>query len=228
MPESNVLVWDEVGNREYQTGVDKGVLYPYNNNAPGEGVAWSGLSEIDESPEGAEATNVYADNMKFLVMRSVEDFKGSIKAYMYPDEWAACDGSASPSGTVGLTVGQQTRKTFGLAYRTRVGNDQQFEDYGYKIHLIYGATVSPSERNFQTINDSPEAMEMSWDFETVPVNVVGFKPFAHMEIDSTKLKTEQEKACLKKLEDILYGSTTAKARLPLPAEIITIMTPAEV
>lgn len=225
MPESNVLVWDEVGNREYQTGVDKGVLYPYTDNAPGEAVAWSGLSEIDESPEGAEATNVYADNMKFLVMRSAEDYKGSIKAYMYPDEWAACDGSDSPSGTVGLTVGQQTRKTFGLAFRTRVGNDQLFEDYGYKIHLIYGATVSPSERNFQTINNSPEAMEMSWDFETVPVNVAGFKPFAHMEIDSTKLKTEKEKACLKKLEDVLYGSSTAKARLPLPAEIITIMTP---
>lgn len=225
MPESNVLVWDEVGTREYETGVDKGVLYPYANGAPGDGVAWSGLSGIDESPEGAEATAVYADNMKYLVMRSAEDYKGTIKAYRYPTEFEACDGSASPAGTVGLTVGQQTRKTFGLAFRTKVGNDQVFDDYGYKIHLVYGATASPSERSFETINDSPDAMEFSWEFETVPISVPGYKAFAHMEIDSTKLKTVQEKACLTKLEGILYGSSTAKARLPLPAEVITIMTP---
>lgn len=226
MPESNVLVWDEVGGRKYETGVDRGVLYPYANNKPGDGVAWSGLSGVDESPEGADANAVYADNMKYLVMRAAEDYKGTIKAYMYPEEWEACDGSVAPSGTVGLTVGQQTRKTFGLAFRTRIGNDQQFDDFGYKLHLIYGATASPSDRNYETVNDSPEAMELSWEFETVPVNVVGLKPFAHMEIDSTKLKTEQEKACLKKLEDILYGSSTAKARLPLPDEVFTIMTPA--
>ena len=226
MPENNVLVWDEVGTREYETGVDKGVLYPYKEDGtPGDGVAWSGLTGIDESPEGAEATAVYADNMKYLVMRSAEDYKGTIKAYRYPHEFEACDGSASPTGTVGLTVGQQTRKTFGLAFRTKIGNDQVFDDYGYKIHLVYGATASPSERSFETINDSPDTMEFSWEFETVPINVPGYKAFAHMEIDSTKLKTEKEKACLTKLEGILYGSSTAKARLPLPAEVITIMTP---
>ena len=225
MSESNVLVWDETGNRKYETGVDRGVLYPYAENKPGEGVAWSGLSGVDESPEGADATAVYADNMKYLVMRAAEDYKGTIKAYMYPEEWEACDGSAAPAGTVGLTVGQQTRKTFGLSFRTKIGNDQQFDDYGYKLHLIYGATAAPSDRNYETINDSPEAMELSWEFETIPINVTGFKPFAHMEIDSTKLKTEEQKACLKKLEDILYGSAAAKARLPLPDEVFNIMTP---
>lgn len=226
MPDSNILVWDETGKRYYETGVDRGVLYPYVNNAPGEGVAWSGFSGIDESPEGAEATSIYADNMKFLIMRSAEDYKGTLKAYMYPPEWEACDGSAAPEGTVGLSIGQQTRKTFGLAFRTRVGNDQEFEDHGYKLHLVYGATASPSERSYETINDSPDAMELSWEFETIPVNVAGYKPFAHMEIDSTKLKTEAEKKCLENLEKILYGSDTAKARLPLPAEVMTIMTPA--
>lgn len=222
---SKALVWDEVGKKYYETGVDHGVLYPYADDAPGEGVAWSGLSGVDESPEGAEATSIYADNMKFLIMRSAEDYKGTIKAYMYPTEWEACDGSVAPTGTVGLSIGQQTRKTFGLAFRTRVGNDQDFEDHGYKLHLVYGATASPSERSYETINDSPDAMELSWEFETIPVSVPGYKPFAHMEIDSTKLKTEQEKACLAKLENILYGSNEAAARLPLPSEIITIMTP---
>lgn len=226
MPENNKLVWDEAGKRFYETGVDRGVLYPYQDNKPGEGVAWSGLSGVDESPEGAEATSVYADNMKFLIMRSAEDYKGTIKAYMFPTEWEACDGSVAPTGTVGLSIGQQTRKTFGLAFRTRVGNDQEFDDFGYKLHLVYGATASPSERSYETVNDSPDAMELSWEFETIPVSVTGYKPFAHMEIDSTKLKTEQEKECLKKLEDILYGSATAKARLPLPDEVFTIMTPA--
>ena len=225
MAENNMLVWDEAGKRFYETGVDRGVLYPYQDNKPGDGVAWSGLSGVDESPEGAEATSIYADNMKFLIMRSAEDYKGTIKAYMFPEEWEACDGSAKPTGTVGLSVGQQTRKTFGLAFRTRVGNDQEFDDFGYKLHLVYGATASPSERSYETVNDSPDAMELSWEFETIPVSVPGYKPFAHMEIDSTKLKTEQEKACLKKLEDTLYGSATAKARLPMPDEIFTIMTP---
>ena len=223
---SKALVWDEVGKKYYETGVDHGVLYPYADNAPGEGVAWSGLSGVDESPEGAEATPIYADNMKFLIMRSAEDYKGTIKAYMYPPEWEACDGSVAPTGTAGLSIGQQTRKTFGLAFRTRVGNDQDFEDHGYKLHLVYGATASPSERSYETINDSPDAMELSWEFETIPISVPGYKPFAHMEIDSTKLKTEQEKTCLVNLEKILYGSEEAAARLPLPSEIITIMTPA--
>lgn len=226
MPESNILIWDETGNRRYETGVDKGTLYPYANNKPGTGVAWNGFTGVDESPDGAESTALYADNMKFLVMRSAENYKGTIKAYMYPPEWEECDGSVAPTGTVGLTVGQQTRKMFGLAFRTKIGNDQLFDDYGYKIHLIYGATASPSDRSYETVNDSPSGMEMSWDFDTVPVSIPGYKPFAHMEIDSTKLQTDQEKACLKKLEDILYGTPTAKARLPLPDEVFTIMTPA--
>ena len=225
MPESNVLTWDDLGNKRFETGTDKGVLYPYENGKPGTGVAWSGLTGVDESPEGAEANAFYADNMKFLVIRSAEDYKGTIKAYMYPPEWEACDGSAAPDGTVGLTVGQQTRKTFGFAFRTKVGNDVDYDDFAYKIHLVYGATAAPSERSYETVNDSPNPTELSWDFETIPVSVAGFKPFAHMEIDTSKLKTESEKACLKKLEDILYGNSTAKARLPLPDEIIKIMTP---
>lgn len=227
MANTKRLVWDETGKKTYQTGVDRVVLYVYNDGAPGEGVAWSGVSSISNSPEGAEATAVYADNMKYLVMRSAEDHKGTITAYQSPEEFDQCDGCASPEGTVGLTFSQQTRKTFGLCYRTKIGNDQTGDDYGYILHLVYGATAAPSEREYQTINDSPEAMELSWEYESVPVTVEGYKPLAHLEINTTKLVDEQAKACLTKLEDILYGSTTAAARLPLPAEIITLMTPVE-
>lgn len=219
------LVWDEAGKKTYQTGVDRVVLYPYADNAPGTGVAWSGVSSIANSPEGAEATAIYADNRKYLVMRSAEDHKGTITAYQSPEEFDECDGCKAPTGTVGLTFGQQTRKMFGLAYRTKVGNDQEFDDFGYKIHLVYGCTASPSEKEYQSINDSPEAAELSWEYESVPVEIEGYKPLAHIEIDSTKLTTEQEKACLTKLENILYGSDSAAARLPMPAEVITIMTP---
>lgn len=227
MANTKRLVWDETGKKTYQTGVDRVVLYVYNDGAPGEGVAWSGVSSISNSPEGAEATAVYADNMKYLVMRSAEDHKGTITAYQSPEEFDQCDGCASPEGTVGLTFSQQTRKTFGLCYRTKIGNDQTGDDYGYILHLVYGATASPSEREYQTINDSPEAMELSWEYESVPVTVEGYKPLAHLEINTTKLADAQAKACLTKLEDILYGSTSAAARLPLPAEIITLMTPSE-
>lgn len=226
MPEYAMLTWDDVGERFYETGTDRGVLYPYQNGAPAAGIAWNGLSGVDISPDGGEVTDVYANNGKYLSLRSVENCKGTINAYQSPAEFDECDGSVRPSGTVGLRFGQQTRKPFGFAFRTRVGNDQQFEDYGYKLHLLYGCTASPSERSYQTINESPEATELSWEFDTIPVAVEGYKPLAHIEIDSTLLTTAAEKACLTALETILYGSSTAAARLPLPAEVITIMTPA--
>lgn len=222
------LVWDEAVDRLFETGVDKGVLYPYNDETkkPGVGVAWNGLSSVQESPEGADATDIYADNMKYLSLRSVEKFKGTIEAYMAPDEWAECDGSAKPTGTVGLRFNQQKRKTFGLAYRTRVGNAVDGDDYGYKIHLVWGATAAPSSRQYQTVNDSPEAISMSWEFETTPVPVEGFRPIAHAEIDSTLFKTEKDKACLKALEDKLYGTEDTDPELPMPSELVTLLTPA--
>lgn len=225
MSESKALVWDKQGERFFEIGVDKGVLYPYTAEAkPGVGVAWSGLSSITESPEGAEATNIYADNMKYLVLRSVEDFKGTIEAYYFPDEWEECDGSVRPEGTVGLKFGQQTRKMFGLCYRTKLGNDTQGDNYGYKLHLVYGATASPSERQFDSVNDSPDVNPMSWEFETTSVPVTGYKPLAHLEITSTDFHTEDEKKLLKALEDKLYGTETTDPELPLPAEVIKLLT----
>lgn len=222
-----MLTWDDTGAKLYETGVDHGVLYKYDDAGnPGQGVAWNGLSQVTESPDGAEATDVYADNQKYLSFRSVENFKGTIEAYMSPVEFDECDGSVAPAGTAGLIFHQQTRKPFGFSYRTKVGNDLQYDDYGYKLHLVYGATASPSERSRQTVNDNPEATQLSWEFETTPVTVPGYKALAHIEIDSTRLKTEKEKACLAALEAILYGSSTANARLPMPAEVITLMTPA--
>lgn len=220
------IVWDEIGKRFYETGTDHGVLYPYYEGAPGNGVAWNGLTSVTESPSGAEATALYADNIKYLSLRSVEEFGGTIEAYTYPDEWAACDGSAEP--VAGVKFGQQTRNVFGLCYRTKIGNDEEFDDHGYKLHLVYGATASPSEKAYQTINDSPEAVTFSWEFETNPIAVSGYKPVAHIEIDSTKA----DAAKLTALEEILYGkdptsSSTSDGvapRLPLPAEIITLMT----
>ncbi len=211
------ITWDETGKRFYETGTDHGVLYPYTSGKPGTGVAWNGLTGVTESPSGAEATNLYADNIKYLSLRSVEEFGGTIEAYTYPDEWAECDGSAEAA--TGVRFGQQTRKVFGLCYRTKIGNDTEFDDYGYKLHLVYGATASPSEKAYQTINDSPEAITFSWEFETTPVDVTNFKPVAHIEIDSTKADTTK----LAALEDILYGDTDAEPRLPLPDEVITLM-----
>lgn len=212
------LVWDQAGKRTYETGVDRGVLYPNVSGAYPKGVAWSGLVSVTESPSGAEDNPLYADNMKYLNMKSAEEFGATIECYTYPDEWAACDGSADLAD--GVTIGQQARQNFGLCYRTRIGNDAVGDDYGYKLHLIYGCSASPSERAYQTVNDSPEAISFSFEIATTPVPVTGFRPVSSLTIDSTKV----EKAALAALEDILYGTTTDEARLPLPDEIKTILT----
>lgn len=212
------LVWDKIGERFYETGVDRGVLYLVQaGGLYNKGVAWNGLSAVTESPSGAEATPVYADNIKYLNLMSAEEFGATIEAYMYPDEFAECDGSAEL--TKGVNIGQQTRKSFGLCYRTILGNDSDSNDYGYKLHLIYGALAAPSEKGYATINDSPEPITLSWEISTTPVNVAGFKPTACVTIDSTKVAAEK----LSKLEAILYGSEDSEPRLPLPDEIITIM-----
>ena len=212
------LVWDQTGEKLYETGIKKGVLYPMSETGTyPKGVAWNGLTAVTESPSGAEATDLYADDIKYLSLMSAEEFGGTIEAYMYPDEFAECDGSAEP--TAGVTIGQQSRKAFGMSYVTTIGNDVKSNDYGYKIHLIYGMKVSPSERGYQTINDSPEAITFSWEFTTVPVNVTGFKPTACITIDSTKVNAEK----LKTLEDKLYGAESTEAQLPLPDEVISML-----
>ena len=208
------LVWDKTGDRTYETGVRNGVLYPQSTNGTyPKGVAWNGLTAVTESPSGAEATALYADDIKYLNLYSTEEFGATIESYTYPDEFAECDGSASIA--TGVTIGQQKRKAFGLCYRTVLGNDVDGEDYGYKIHIIYGAMAAPSEKAYNTINDSPEAISFSWEISTTPVSVSGFKPTASVTIDSTKV----ESAKLKSLEDILYGTESEEARLPLPDEI---------
>lgn len=214
------LTWDTAGNRQYETGVRQGVLYKQVTGAYPLGVAWNGLTAVTESPSGAESNPLYADDIKYLDLRSAEEFGATIEAYTYPDEFAECDGSGALA--VGVKVGQQTRKPFGLCYKTVLGNDVDGEDYGYKLHLIYGAIASPSEKAYQTINDSPEAITFSWEVTTTPVAVPGFKPSASIEIDSTKVGP----AKLSTLEDILYGTAGSDPRLPLPAEIYTIMTEA--
>lgn len=194
------IVWDQTGERLFETGVDHGVLYPIQTGGLyNKGVAWNGLTAVTESPSGAEATDLYADNIKYLSMRSAETFGATVEAYTYPDEFAECDGSATLVN--GVKIGQQSRKIFGLSYRTLVGNDVEGQSYGYKLHLIYGATASPSEKAFGTINDSPEAITFSWELATTPVNVTGYQPTASVEIDSTKADPE----CLAALEDVLYG-----------------------
>lgn len=217
MPTTEALVWDQVGTRQYETGVDHGVLFPWATNSYGTGVAWSGLTGVTESPSGADANTLYADNIEYLNLTAAEKFGATIEAYSYPDEFAECDGSAELAP--GVTIGQQTRKMFGFSYRTKIGNDVN-EDAGYKIHLVYGAKAAPSERAYATVNDSPEAITFSWEISTTPVAVAGFKPTAHVEIDSTK--TDSDK--LTAFEAILYGSTTAAARLPLPDEVKTLLT----
>ena len=214
------LTWDASGERLYETGVKQGVLYVMNNNGYGNGVAWNGLTAITESPSGAESTPLYADDIKYLDLRSTEEFGATIEAYTYPDEFAACDGSASLAD--GVSIGQQARKMFGLCYRTTVGNDTDGTDHGYKLHLIYGATASPSEKAYETINDSPEAITFSWEITTTPVSVTGFKPTASITIDSTKA----DPTCLAALEEKLYGGTSTEPTLPLPDEVKTIMTKA--
>lgn len=212
------LVWDSTGDRLYETGVKNGVLYPIDEAGTySKGVAWNGLTAVTESPSGAESNPLYADDIKYLDLRSVEEFGGTIEAYMYPDEFAECDGSAELAA--GVKIGQQKRKVFGLCYRTTLGNDVKGDDYGYKLHIVYGAVASPSERGYTTMNDSPEAITMSWEFTTTPVSVEGFRPTAHLEIDSTKANAEK----LTALEAILYGANETEARLPLPNEIATLM-----
>ena len=212
------IVWDKTGERFYETGVDRGVLYPQDNTgAYPEGVAWNGLTAVTESPSGAEPTPLYADNIKYLNLMSAEEFEATIEAYTYPDEFAACDGSAEL--TPGVRIGQQDRSAFGLSYRTLVGNDTDGESHGYKIHLIYGALAAPSDKGYQTINDTPDAITFSWSISTTPVPVEGFKPTASLEIDSRTV----ESAKLKALEDILYGTVEGEARLPLPNEVLTIL-----
>lgn len=214
------LVWDETGKRFYETGVKQGVLYPQaaGGTYP-KGVAWNGLTSVSENPEGAEPEPLYADDIKYLNLMSVEEFKATIEAYTYPDEFAECDGSASIAE--GVTVGQQKRKPFGLCYRTTLGNDVDGNSHGYKLHLVYGALAAPSEKNFETINDSPEAATFSWELSTTPVAISkdGFQPTASITIDSTKADSTK----LKALENILYGSAENEARLPLPDEVATLM-----
>ena len=214
------LSWDETGEKLDETGVDHGVLYPMGQSGYGNGVAWNGLTTVTETPSGAEATKLYADNIKYLEIRSAEEFGGTIEAYTYPDEWAECDGSAAL--VTGVYAGQQPRKVFGLCYRTVLGNDVDLDKHGYKLHIVYGCTASPSERSYATINDSPEAITFSWEFSSVPVNVTGHKPVSCIVIDSTKVDATK----LATLESILYGtggSTTVAARLPLPAEIVSTL-----
>lgn len=216
------LTWDDTGKRLYETGVKQGVLYPIQTGGVySKGVAWNGLTAVTESPSGAEATALYADDIKYLSLYSAEEFGATIEAYTYPDEFMECDGSATL--VEGVTVGQQDRKTFGLCYKTTVGNDVDGASHGYKLHLIYGAMASPSEKAYATINDSPEAITFSWEVTTTPVNVTGMKPTASITIDSTKA----DPTCLAALEEALYGGAEAEARLPLPDEVKTLMTPGE-
>lgn len=212
------LIWDATGERFYETGVKQGVLYVQEAGAYPKGVAWNGLTAVTESPSGAEATALYADDIKYLNLMSAEEFGATIEAYTYPEEFEACDGSAALA--TGVNIGQQKRSTFGLCYRTALGNDTEGSDYGYKLHLIYGALAAPSEKGYATINDSPEAITFSWELTTTPVNVTGHKPTACITIDSTKADKDK----LAALEDILYGSESEEARLPLPDEIANLMT----
>ena len=213
------IIWDQTGERLYETGVNHGVLYIPTDGVYSKGVAWNGLTAVTESPSGAEATPLYADDIKYLNLVSAEDFGCTIEAYTYPKEFAECDGSASIAK--GVNIGQQTRKVFGLSYRTVVGNDVDSNGHGYKLHLIYGCLASPSEKSYSTINDSPEAITFSWEVTSTPVNVSGFKPTACVTIDSTEANAEK----LAALEKILYGDTDAEPRLPLPCECASLMTP---
>ena len=222
------LTWDGTGERVYETGVDHGVLYLINNGIYDTGFAWNGLTAVTESPSGAEATPLYADNIKYLNLTSAEEFSATIEAYTHPAQFGQCDGTATPSN--GVSIGQQPRKPFGFSYRTRVGNDVSSTDYGYKLHLIWGAQAAPTEKAYETINDTPDAITFSWEISTTPVAVTGFKPTASMIIDSTKVDPAQ----LATLENILYGTAGADPRLPLPDDVIaifagagTVVTPAE-
>ena len=212
------LVWDNAGERLYETGVQKGVLYVQGEGGTyPKGVAWNGLSSVSESPSGAEATAIYADDIKYLNLMSAEEYGATIEAYMYPDEFAECDGSVAV--VAGVYIGQQNRKAFGFCYRSTIGNDVKGNDYGYKLHLVWNALAAPSEKTYSSINDSPEVDPMSWEISTTPVPVTGHKPTASMTIDSTKVDATK----LAALEAILYGADETDARLPLPDEVISIL-----
>lgn len=222
------LEWDKTGERLYETGTDRGVLYVASNGTYPAGVAWNGLTGVDENPSGAEANAQYADNIKYLELRSAEDFGATVTAYTYPDEFEQCDGSAEPA--TGMYIGQQARKMFGMSYRTKIGNDVDGDEHGYYIHLIYGATASPSQRSYKTVNDSPEPIEFSWEVTTTPVNITGYKPVAHVRINSTKADSEH----LAVLESVLYGTDAegntegTTASLPLPDAVKTILTTGQI
>lgn len=212
------LVWNEAGKRLYETGVDRGVLYVSDGNGGyKKGVVWNGLVSVNESPSGAEATPLYAGNVKYVELMSNEEFGASIEAYTYPEEFEQCDGSAELAD--GITIGQQPRKSFGLCYRTKIGNDTAGDEHGYKIHLIYGAKAAPTEKSYTTINDSPEAITFSWEITTTPIEVAGHKPTATLTIDSTKVSP----TTLAAIENKLYGDTTGEATLPTPAEILALI-----
>lgn len=212
------LTWDDTGKRLFETGVKKGVLYPMTDGTYGTGVAWNGLTAVTESPSGAEPTNLYADDIKYGSLLSTEEFGCTIEAYTYPEEFAPCDGQSEMD--TGVYVAQQTRQKFGFSYVTTVGNDSEGTDYGYKIHLVYGCTASPSERSHSTINDSPEAETMSWEVTTDPINVDSMKPTSHIIIDSTKVSPQ----VLTAVENALYGdASSGTPKLPLPSELKTII-----
>lgn len=208
------MVWDQTGERRYETGIEQVALYKQVSGAYPAGVAWNGVTALNLTPSGAEPTPLYANNRKYLTMMSVEELGGTIEAYTYPDEWAECDGSAMAAP--GVYIGQQARKTFGLVAKTLIGNDTEMSKYGYKLHIIYGGLASPSEQSNATVNDTPEAKTMSWEFSTTPVAVTGYESTSYICIDSTTVDAEK----LKALEAILYGSEEAEARLPLPDEIL--------
>lgn len=221
------LEWDGQGQKQYEMGVSRGVLYKYDaTSQKWLGVAWNGLTSVTESPDGAEENELWADNIKYGSLRSAEKFGGSIEAYTYPEEFEGCDGLARPAK--GLTIGQQKREIFCLSYRTEIGNDQDPEA-GYRLHLVYNATCSPSEKSYETINDSPEAITFSWDFDTTPIPVDGYKPTSHLCLDSTEFSTTEEKALLESLEETLYGtaasggSEAVAAELPLPNDVIALL-----
>ena len=211
-----ILTWDGTGSRYFETGVDRGVLYPMGASTYDKGVAWNGLTTVTESPSGGEATKSYADNIAYMTLVSAEEFGGTIEAFTYPTEFGVCDGTASPG--LGVSVGQQPRKKFGLSYRTKIGNDVSGQDLGYKIHVIWGCLATPSEKAYATINDSPEAISFSWEFTTSGVITSGYNPISLITIDSTKLTT----AKLTAIEGKLYGTATAESSLPTPAELIAL------
>ena len=212
------LIWDKTGERLFETGVNKGVLYPQDTSGKyPKGVAWNGLTAVTESPSGAEATPLYADNIKYLNLMSAEEFGATVEAYTYPEEFAACNGEASL--VTGVSIGQQPRKAFGMSYQTKIGNDIDGNEHGYKIHIIYGALAAPSEKAYNTINDSPEAITFSWELTTTPIEVDGFKPTASLTIDSTKVDADK----LTALEALLYGTEENEASLPTPDEIVALV-----